>query len=158
MSQYSTVKAFFKYSTEKECRELFEKLNSEGYSTSDSKGTDIFMTSTQEAWKLVIPEGYYRNLNRFFDLLKEKAVNWNIIETTTDGVFVGTISTPNEEDEFELEEWVTSKPISLTQSRPDKSDYETESAWFDEYTDWQATVENKFMAYMSGYLDYVLTY
>lgn len=160
MSQYSTIKASFRYPSEGQCEAMLKYLDSQGYSTSYSKSTsDIFTyhDTDEDNWVLVIPTGNYRNLNRLIDKLTDKASSWKYIETTTDGKFTGYISTPDKRTEFDLEEWVTNHSNELMDSRPAKEEYDTEDEWFEDYTDWQMEVENHFRGYMSGSLALVHT-
>lgn len=160
MSQYSTIKASFKYQSKGQCEAMLKYLDSQGYSTSYSSLTsDIFTyhDTDEDQWVLVIPTGGYRNLNRLIDKLKNKASSWKYIETTADGIFNGYISTPDQRTEFDLEEWVTNHSNELMDSKPLKENYETEDDWFEDYTDWQMEVENHFRGYMSDHIELVHT-
>jgi hypothetical protein len=87
----------------------------------------------------IVFEGVYRNLGRHTEELLDTASDGYLIGHSTDGSWHGFVATPNEETEYDLEEYANE---TLDMETPDTSHSDHGEA----YTHWQSLVEGQFLA------------
>jgi len=94
-----------------------------------------------------IPVRTYRNLGRNLEEIANLADDGYVVGTSTEVNWHGFIITPKEGHvQFDLEKWITDNKDKLDadKQRPHKEEYDTESKWFEAYSDWQTTYEMEF--------------
>ena len=144
MSRISTLEGRAVYETEEKRDNVFDTLRSNGWDSYDIIAEQI-KTDEGEQPAIIIRYGVYRNLGRNLELLTNTASDWAFIETVTDGVFKGYVNTTDISKEDDLEVWAEHEHVDPV---PEKSDFDSEDDWFDEYTDWQSDVESQYNAVM----------
>lgn len=127
MSYYSTIIGRIEYDDEETAQSVYSSF---------ARTVDIQLNGT-----VIQFDGHYRNIGRRLESeLLEDAVSYDLVETTTDGVFKGYVYYDGLHEDYELEEW-GEEHVSQP---PQKEEFDDESVWWDNYVDWQSKVEVEF--------------
>lgn len=95
--------------------------------------------------KLVLERSTVRNLGRHTDDILTKASDGFFIGVTNDVSWEGFYDTTGEYAEYDLEGWIREN-TNLHRHKPEESNYEDESDYYDNFVEWQTDCEERFFA------------
>ncbi len=102
MSEYAYVDGWFEFSSMASLEQALDTLSHGGWLGTEFNRDDIV---NEDALRLQIPYGHYRNLHRHIDTIGKHADTYHVVSASSDGYLMGWVDTPDGTTELDLFRW-----------------------------------------------------